>query len=127
MVARQFLVLFSHEFECPLSDNEQRAFGQLLYWHARPVAELVRKIWPDFFADDFNFIRCLGETTNLREVKATAAEFRDTNVARQNFWRTGLKIRVSGRIATRLARELFSKKSQDIEHDSGGSAAKPRG
>ena len=127
MVARQFLVLFSREFECPISEYEQRAFRELLYWHARPVAGLVRKIRPGFFADDFNFIRCLGETTSLREVKATAAEFRDATVARHNFWRTRLKIRVSGRIATRLAHELFSKASQEIEHDSGGSARKSRG
>ena len=127
MAARRFLVLFSHEFECPFSEYQQRAFRELLYWHARPIAGLIRKLRPGFFADDFNFIHYLGETTNLREVKATAAEFRDTNVARQNFWRTRLKIRVSGRLATRLAHDLFSKASRNLEHDSGGSARKPRG
>ena len=113
--ARQFQALFSREFRCPPSGYEERAFWELLHWHAKPVAGLVRKIRPRFFDEDFNFIRYLGEATNLREVKATAAEFQGTNIADRNFLRSRLKIRVSGRKASRLAHELFSKASQTIQ------------
>ena len=122
MDTRQFQALFSHEFRCPPSGYEERAFRELLYWHAKPVAGLVRKFRPRFFDEDFNFIRYLGEASNSREVMATAAEFQGTNIAKQNLLRTRLKIRVSGRRASRLAHELFSKASQTVERDSGGSA-----
>ncbi len=68
---------------------------------------MVRRLSPDFFSEDFKFIRYLGESTGLREVGADLLSFRDANVGKPNFWRTTLKIRVSGRKAGRLARRLF--------------------
>jgi len=64
---------------------------------------LLRKLKPDFFAEDFKFIRYLGEAIGSREVKASAADFQDANFARRTFLRTSLRIRVSGRKAARLA------------------------
>jgi hypothetical protein len=62
----------------------------------------------DFFAEDVRFIGYLGEATDLREAKASAAAFQDTNMGRQNCLRTHFKIRVSGWKATRLAHRLFT-------------------
>lgn len=100
--------MFCHRFNCPASEYEEMAFRACLYWHARPLAPVLRRMKPDFFAEDFRFIRYLGEATSVREAKANAADFRDTNLARPSFWRSRLKIRVSGRKATGLAYELFS-------------------
>jgi len=61
-----------------------------------------------FFAMDFEFIRYLGESIGLREAGADLLSFRDANLGKPSFWRTGLKIRVSGRKANRLARQLFA-------------------
>jgi hypothetical protein len=63
---------------------------------------------PDFFAEDLKFIRNLGAVTGLREAGAEAQDFHQVNRARPSFFRTGLRIRVSGRKATRLAQVLFS-------------------
>jgi hypothetical protein len=68
----------------------------------------MRRVKPIFFDEDFKFIRYLGEATDVREADASAAYFQDTNFPRPSFWRSRLKIRVSGRKAARLAHELFS-------------------
>ena len=68
----------------------------------------MRKLKPEFFAEDFKFIGYLGETEHFPEAKANAADFREANAARPSFYRTGLRIRVSGMKATKLAHQLFS-------------------
>ena len=54
------------------------------------------------------FIHDLGDAIGSREASAEASNFQDANRARSSFWRTGLKIRVSGRKATALAHRLFA-------------------
>jgi hypothetical protein len=108
VTSQQFQAVFCQHFNCPLSGYEQRAFRELLYSHARLVAPVLATLRPDFFAEDFRFIRYLGEATDLREAKASAAEFQDSNAARRGFLRTRLRIRVSGWKATQLAHRLFT-------------------
>jgi len=72
------------------------------------LAPVVRRLKRDFFAEDFKFIGYLGASTGLREVSADLMNFRDANLGKPSFWRTGLKIRVSGRKTSRLAQQLFA-------------------
>jgi hypothetical protein len=69
---------------------------------------VLRRLKPDFFAEDFDFVRYLGASTGLQEVRLELLNFRDANQGRPSFWRTSLNIRVSGRKAARLARQLLS-------------------
>lgn len=105
---QQFRSLFCCRFGCPDSEYERRAFRRCLYWHARLLGPLARWLNPDFFVEDRRFIRYLGDATDLREASVDALNFQATNAAHPRFWRTGCKIRVSGRKASRLAQELFS-------------------
>lgn len=105
---RQFKFLFCQRFKCPDPSFEDRAFRELLYSHAKAPALAIRLIRPSFFAEDFKFIRYLGEATDLREAFATAADYQDANAARRNSLRTRLRLRVSGMKASRLAEQLFS-------------------
>lgn len=108
-VARQeFQLLVCQRFNCPTSEYEDRVFRECLYWHARLLAPVVRRLKPEFFAEDFKFIRYLGASTGLREVGADLMNFRDANSGESSFWRTVLKIRVSGRKAGRFAQQLFA-------------------
>lgn len=108
-MARQSLrSLFCQRYDRPDSDYERRAFSLCLYTHAKMVAPIIHRIAPEFFAPDLKFIRDLGETIGSREASAEASNYQDANRARPNFWRTGLKIRVSGRKATALAYRLFA-------------------
>jgi hypothetical protein len=106
--ARQFHSVFCARFSCPPSEYEERAFQQYLYSHAKLLAPVLRKLKPSLFAEDFKFIRYLGEASDSREVKACAADFQDANFARRSIWRNTLRIRVSGRKAGRLAQRLIS-------------------
>ena len=108
MAKHNFQLLVCQRFNCPTSEYEEKVFRKCLYWHARLLAPVVRRLNPDFFTEDFKFIRYLGESTSLRETNADLMNFRDANLGKPSFWRTTLKIRVSGRKASRLARQLFT-------------------
>jgi hypothetical protein len=81
---------------------------ECLYPRARVVAPLVRRLWPDFFEEDLTFIRYLGTAKGLGEAQAESRTFQDENQVAGGFLRVRLKMRVSGRKATRLALEVFS-------------------
>ena len=78
-----------------------------MYWHAKLLAPVLRRLHPGFFAEDFKFIRNLGESTGVRDADVDVLNFHDVNTGKPSFWRTGLRIRVSGRKASRLVRKLF--------------------
>ena len=99
---------FCERFGCLSNQYENRAFRELLYGHAKLIAPIVRGVRPDFFAEDLEFIRDLGQATDLREANASALCFQDANRARPSLWRRRLRIRVSGGKAVRLAGKLFS-------------------
>src|SRR5437660_4407865 len=104
--------LFCERFHCSQTDYEERAFAECLYAHAKLVSPMLRKLRPDFFAPDFKFVRHLGMPTGTEEAASDALDFQDTNKGNRSFLRTGLRIRVSGRKAFRLAQSLFWKLTQ---------------
>ena len=108
MNQQQFRALFCERFNCPLSEYEERAFWKCLYWHARFLAPVIRLVKPDFFTEDFKYIRYLGDSTRLREVMEDRRNFHDANRGNPIFLRMTFRIRVSGRKASRLAGRLFS-------------------
>ncbi len=107
VATQQLQVLFCQRFRCPPSAYEARAFRRCLYLHAKLLAPLLQRLKPEVFAQDFRFIRHLGESTSLQEATVDLLNFRDVNLGRPSFWRTDLRIRVSGRKASRLAHDLF--------------------
>lgn len=112
MPTQRLQMLFCERFHCPAAEYEHRMFRKSLYWHARLLAPLLPSLKADFFALDLQFVRYLGESTGPREVVVDLLNFRDANLGRGNFWRTALKLRVSGRKAGRLAQELFAEYSK---------------
>ena len=108
MAAQQFQALVCQQFDCPPSAYQEWAFRELLYWHARPVASMISMLSRGFFEEDLKFVRYLGEAEDFREAAETVADFRDRNSGWRGFWRKRLKLRVSGRKAAQLARQLFS-------------------
>jgi hypothetical protein len=108
MAGQQLKALFCERFGCPPAGYDERAFRRCLYRHARFLAPVIRRLSPRFFADDFALIRDLGATTDWQEAHTEVLTFQDTNRAKRSLWRTGLRIRVSGRKAADLANRLFS-------------------
>jgi hypothetical protein len=99
---------FCERFKCPPERYRKRAFKQLFHARAKMVAPVISLLNPAFFDQDLRFIENLGESTDLREAKVTAADFQDANTSKRSLLRTRLKIRVSGWKATVLATQLFT-------------------
>ena len=109
MATNSFKSLFCERFGCPAEDYEERAFRQLLYWHARLLAPMVRVFKPDYFTEDFHFIRYLGEARDARQAKVDVLDFKDFERKNWRWLHSGLKIRVSHRKARRLALQLLGR------------------
>ncbi len=99
--------LFCQHFGCAQEEYEERAFRQCLYWHARFLAPLLRLVNPTLFDNDRKFIRYLGAATDWQEAKTDVNNFYVLNEGKPGFWRETLRLRVSGRKATKLARQLL--------------------
>ena len=106
--------LFCERFGYLYTQYENRAFRELLHGHAKIIAVALRRLKPNFFAEDLKFIRYLGQATDLRDANASVADFQESNAASRNFWRRVMKIRVSGRKATELARPLFARRRTTV-------------
>jgi len=104
--------LFCERFGCLSTQYENRVFRELLYGRAKIVAPVLRGLKSNCFAEDLKFIRYLGQATDLQEANACIADFQDSNNVSRNFWRSRVKIRMSGRKATELARQLFTRQDK---------------
>jgi hypothetical protein len=109
---QQLKTLFCKRFDCPPEDYAERAFRKCLYAHAKPLVGLLRVLNSGFFFEDFKFIEALGVAVDPKEVRADAANFRDVNRHARGLLRRAWRLRVSGRKAMRMARELFSSTGQ---------------
>jgi len=107
-----FKTLFCERFKCPPEEFDERAFRMVLYWHARVLAPVLRIISPNFFLEDFNFIRYLGESLDVRQAKVDVLDFKDLDRKHWRLLHSGLRIRVSHRKARRLAFQLFGQAGQ---------------
>src|SRR5580658_444359 len=107
MASVPFKSLFCEKFGCSPEDYEERAFRKFLYWHARPLAPVVRAIKPNYFLEDFQFIRYLGDAVDVRQARVDAQDYKDSERHHWRLLHTGLKIRVSHRKARRLAFQLL--------------------
>ncbi|MGO8698656.1 MAG: hypothetical protein ACLQVY_13165 [Limisphaerales bacterium] len=102
-----FKSLFCEEFKCPPEDYEAQAFRKFLYGHARFLAPVIRTVYPGFFQEDLKFIRYLGDSVDTRQARVDVLDFKDINRKRWRMLHGSLRIRVSGRKASRLALQLF--------------------
>jgi|GEM_PF-1187646 hypothetical protein len=105
---QQLKALFCKRFNCPPEEYAEQAFRKCLYGHAKLLVGILRLWNADFFFEDLKFIEALGVAVDSKEVRADAANFRDVNRHGRGFLRTAWRLRVSGRKAMRMGRELFS-------------------
>jgi hypothetical protein len=62
---------------------------------------------PEFSEEDLKFIHYLGEAKDFQEAEGIVADFREVNRVSRSVLRKRCKLRVSGRKAGKLVRELF--------------------
>jgi hypothetical protein len=98
---------FCEKFKCSPEEYEEQAFRNFLYWHARFLAPVIRTVKPNFFLEDFNFIRYLGDALDVRQARVDVLDFKDSDRKQWRLLHSGLRLRVSHRKARRLAFQLF--------------------
>ena len=107
VVAAHFREVFCERFGIPQSKYERRALRALLFPHALLVVPLLSKVMRGCWNEDLKFIRNLGDAEDFQEAEATLSEFRGANRWSRNFLRNQCRLRVSGRKAGRLIRDLL--------------------
>lgn len=107
--ARDLRSLFCERFNCPDGEFEKRAFRKCLYFHARMIAPLLPWLTPGGFQRDLLFIRYLGNAKSLQEVQIEIHSLHDDDHFQPRFARYGLRLRISGRKANKLAAKLFQR------------------
>ena len=106
-VSRDLMSLFCQRFNCPPSEFEEQAFRKCLYWHARILAPLIRRLSPGFFTEDFTLIGYFGKAPGRRDAQNELAAFMEANRSHRSFARKHLLLRISARKAGELAGQLF--------------------
>ena len=104
---KTFQEIFCENRQCDLAEFKDRVFWCCVYRQTVPLAYVLRKLNPAFFADDDTLIRQVALDRDLEEIDANLKDFHYVNRARRHWLRTGLKVRVSGRKVASLARTLF--------------------
>lgn len=107
VVVAHFRDLFCERFGIPQSKYEKRALRVLLFPHALLVVPLLSRVMPHYWGEDLKFVRHLGDAEDFQEAEATLSEFRGANRWSRNFLRNRCKLRVSGRRAGKLIRDLY--------------------
>jgi hypothetical protein len=108
--------LFCERFGCSEEEYVQRAFKRCLFWHARLLAPALMLLQPSVFEYDLKFIRFLGACTDWQEAKTDVNNFHVLNDGKPHFLREALRLRVSGRKASRMAQQLFAGVSGHNDH-----------
>lgn len=82
-------------------------FWRGLFRHALPLALLIRRFNPEFFAEDLDLIREVGATTSQELFKNEINYFFGRNLRDRNWLRSTFRIRVSGNRLIRMRRRLL--------------------
>jgi hypothetical protein len=106
MWPNDFRKQFATYAHCAPEQFTSKVFWRVLYFHAIPVACLIRLVVPDFFRLDLETIERVGQTENGREFTRDLDRFRYLNGEKHSLLRSLLFIRISGKKLVRLRRKV---------------------
>jgi hypothetical protein len=102
-----FKTAFCDRFDSPPENFEERVFWSAMHPEVKPMAFLIRCLWPKFFAPDLDCIRRLATAESKDEVRAIINSFQYDPSFKRGFFRGFLRVRISGRRLTRLASRVL--------------------
>ena len=105
---KSFKAAFCERFHCPPDRYESAAFWRGVVRHALPVALVIQWLKPDFFAEDMELIREVGEMTSPGLFKSEVNYFYGRNLRHKSWLRRTFRIRVSGGRMLRIRRQVQS-------------------
>lgn len=91
---------------CDPDEGERRLFRRGLHVHARPLAPLVRLLWPAHFELDRELVARVARARSMREVDEELRSFSD-DVRNREWWRRHGRVRVSAKRLRREARRVL--------------------
>ena len=106
-----FKTAFCDRFAHPQVNFEKEVFWNALHPEMRPVAFLIRKLWPGFFHSDLDCIRSIANAESKQEVRAIIASLHYDPKFNRGFIRRVLRVRISGRRIMRLAGRVLAGES----------------
>ena len=89
-------------------------FRRCLSPFVRPLAALVRRLWPDFFQSDFAYLRQLGEATTGQQYWRLCNEIRYDLSLNAGWLRKGLRLRVSGLRLLKLYERIAARQGEPL-------------
>jgi hypothetical protein len=106
MTEKTFSDAACRKFRCSPEAYSEAVFWHCLHPHAVPFAKIIRRLSSGFFARDFELIRYLANTTDVKEFRKEVEDFRYYNPV-SGLMRGMMRIRVSGLRLLKLAAELL--------------------
>lgn len=91
-----FQILFCRMKGCPPGEFQRRVFRKALNRHAVPFVRVLESLNPDFFREDYEFIRDVGASVSRDEVVGELNRFFGRNLRDRNWLRRVFGLRVSG-------------------------------
>jgi hypothetical protein len=101
-----FQEIYCEFFKCPQEDFQMKVFWSCLYLHAVPVASFLLRRNPDFFREDLDFIREVGQATTLGEFRAELNRFYGRNLRDKSWLRKPFLLRVSAKKILKLKKRI---------------------
>lgn len=96
---------------CAQHDCSREAFARQVMLHSmplpyRPLAAVIARVAPKFFAEDLRLVQYCGDATSMRKIRDEIAGY-FSDAAYWGFWRRRLNFRMSTARLTDLAREYL--------------------
>jgi hypothetical protein len=108
MAEPSFADRFCERFNCARAQYESRALRECLYGHARLLVPWLRRLLPWAFRPDLELIRRMAPMADFDDTFVEVLKFQDYNRQRWSFLRNALRLRISGRAARQMARDVFA-------------------
>ncbi len=101
-----FADTFCARYQLTAAEFERAVLRRILYPHARFLAPLVRLTEPEYFAEDLDLIRSVGQIRHLRQFHDACTDYRH-HLAHTSAARRFLRLRASARKLYHLVAETL--------------------
>ena len=112
---RDFRSAFCAHYHCPNEDFERTALLKVLHRRSLPLAWIILRVAPSYFAADYQILRHFGALTRKSNFYSDALDVRHdySRLQASGFLRRVLKMRISGQRLLKVASEIWQKPNGD--------------
>lgn len=111
---RKFKTDFCECFGSPLEAFQQTLFRKCVHPPLRPLAWLVRLVFPGFFREDLAYLERIGETTTWEGFWTLANRIRENTVLNHGLLRKGCHLRISGSRLIKIYQQMAERRRESF-------------